>query len=39
MDVLAFDVREAAEHLDAILGHRTTDDVIESVFATFCLGK
>jgi tRNA modification GTPase len=39
VDLLSMDLREAAEHLDEITGRATTEDVIETVFATFCLGK
>lgn len=39
IDLLSSDLREAAEHLDEITGRATTEDVIERVFASFCLGK
>lgn len=39
VDALALDVRESAEQLDSLLGRATTEDVIETIFAQFCLGK
>ena len=32
-------VREALNEFDWILGKTTTDDILESVFSNFCVGK
>lgn len=38
-DLVAFELREALAHLDAILGVTTADDILNNIFATFCIGK
>ncbi|MFQ6616643.1 MAG: tRNA uridine-5-carboxymethylaminomethyl(34) synthesis GTPase MnmE [Fidelibacterota bacterium] len=38
-DLVAFELREALGHLDAILGITTADDILNNIFATFCIGK
>ncbi|RJP76156.1 MAG: tRNA uridine-5-carboxymethylaminomethyl(34) synthesis GTPase MnmE [Candidatus Zixiibacteriota bacterium] len=38
-ELLAQDLREAATHLGEILGEITPDDVLNRVFADFCIGK
>jgi len=35
----AFDIREALTCLDDIIGKTTTEDVLDRIFSTFCIGK
>lgn len=39
MDLIACDLREAAAMLGDIIGETTTEDVLERIFSTFCIGK
>lgn len=38
-DMLAFELREAATHLGAVVGEVTAEDVFDQVFSSFCVGK
>ena len=38
-DVLAFELREALDHLGMVTGMVTTEDLLTQVFANFCIGK
>lgn len=38
-DFLAMDIREALFHLGTITGEVSTDDLLESIFSKFCIGK
>ncbi len=38
-DLLAIDLQEALDHLGDIVGETTTDDVLDMIFAKFCIGK
>ena len=38
-DLLAIDIQSALVHLGDIVGETTTDDVLDMIFARFCLGK
>ena len=38
-EFVAFDLREAVSALDEITGEITTDDVLDSIFSQFCVGK
>lgn len=38
-DLLAFEIREALDHLGSVTGEVTTDDLLARVFARFCIGK
>ncbi len=38
-DVLAFELREALDALGAVTGEVTTEDLLDQVFANFCIGK
>ena len=38
-DVIAFELREALDALDVICGKITTEDLLEQIFADFCVGK
>ena len=33
------DLQEASQALQEVTGHRTTDDLLRHIFATFCIGK
>lgn len=39
VEILAFEVREAAGHLRDLLGEISPDEVLQKVFAGFCIGK
>jgi len=38
-DFVAMDIREALYHLGTITGEVSTDDLLESIFSKFCIGK
>lgn len=38
-EFIAFEVREAINFLDEITGKRISDDVLEKIFSSFCIGK
>jgi tRNA modification GTPase len=38
-EFIAFDLREALDSLGEIVGATTSDDVLDRVFSTFCIGK
>ena len=38
-DFVAMDIREALFHLGTITGEVSTDDLLESIFSKFCIGK
>ena len=38
-DLLAMDIRQSLFHLDEITGEITTDDLLDSIFRDFCIGK
>jgi tRNA modification GTPase len=38
-DLVAMDIREALYHLGTITGQVSTDDLLESIFTRFCIGK
>jgi len=38
-DLLAIDLQAALAFLGDIIGETTTDDVLDMIFADFCLGK
>jgi tRNA modification GTPase len=35
----AFELREAMDHLDEITGKKINDDILDKIFAGFCIGK
>lgn len=39
LEFLAFDLREASEHLEEIIGNVTSEEIINSIFDRFCVGK
>ena len=38
-DLLALDLRQALHHVGAITGEISTDDLLGSIFSSFCIGK
>lgn len=38
-EFLAVDLRDALRHLGEITGETTTDDILDRIFSTFCIGK
>jgi len=38
-DLLAMDIRQSLHHLGEITGEITTDDLLDSIFRDFCIGK
>ena len=38
-ELVAFEIRKAIYHLGEITGEITTDDLLESIFTKFCIGK
>ncbi len=38
-ELLAFDLRQAINHLEEILGKITTEDLLSEIFSRFCIGK
>lgn len=38
-DLIAMDIRHALHHLGEISGEISTDDLLESIFSNFCIGK
>jgi len=38
-ELLVVDVREALDHLGAITGDAVTDELLETIFSQFCIGK
>lgn len=39
LELVAFELRSAVSQLDVVLGTTTTDDLLDAVFADFCIGK
>ena len=39
LELLAIDLRDALESVGAVTGHTTTDDVLDQIFSSFCIGK
>jgi len=38
-EFMALDVREALDHLGAITGETSNEEILDEIFATFCIGK
>ena len=39
LELVAFELRDALGQLDSILGKTVTDDILDGVFSSFCVGK
>jgi tRNA modification GTPase len=39
IEIIAFELREALNAVDALLGKTSPDDILNSVFSSFCVGK
>jgi tRNA modification GTPase len=39
LSTLAFDIREALDQIDSILGKTTADEILSKIFTSFCVGK
>jgi len=38
-EFIALDIREALNHIGEITGETTTEDILDQIFSTFCIGK
>ena len=38
-EIIAVDIRLALDHLGEITGETTSEDVLNHIFANFCIGK
>ncbi len=39
LSTLAFDIRESLNQIDSILGKTTADEILNTIFTSFCVGK
>ena len=39
LELLAVDLRDALSALGAVTGETTTDEILDQIFSTFCIGK
>jgi tRNA modification GTPase len=39
LDIISIDIRNALSELDKLLGRNFTEDLLENIFANFCVGK
>ena len=39
LELLSFDLREGLDRIDEVLGVTADEDVLEQIFAEFCIGK
>jgi tRNA modification GTPase len=39
LELVSFELRDALEQTDAVLGKTSTDEILNSVFGSFCVGK
>ena len=39
LEFLSFEIREAIEYLDAIIGRKIEKDLLDKIFSEFCIGK
>jgi len=39
LELAAFDIRAALDHLGDIAGETTSEDVLDRIFSNFCIGK
>ncbi|MEE0979364.1 MAG: tRNA uridine-5-carboxymethylaminomethyl(34) synthesis GTPase MnmE [Muribaculaceae bacterium] len=38
-DLIALDIRETLQHLASVTGNITSEDILQSIFSRFCIGK
>jgi tRNA modification GTPase len=38
-EMVLLDLYEALRHLDSLTGETTSDDILNLIFSTFCIGK
>jgi tRNA modification GTPase len=39
LEIVAFELRDSINHIDALMGKTTVDDILNRVFSGFCVGK
>ena len=39
LEIVAFELRESINYIDALMGKTTIDDILNKVFSSFCVGK
>ncbi|SVE23386.1 uncharacterized protein METZ01_LOCUS476240, partial [marine metagenome] len=39
LEIVAFELRESINYIDALMGKTTVDDILNKVFSSFCVGK
>ena len=39
LEIVAFELRESVNYIDALMGKTTVDDILNKVFSDFCVGK
>ena len=39
LEIIAYNIRQSLNEFDWVLGKTTTDDILDSVFSNFCVGK
>jgi tRNA modification GTPase len=39
LEIVAFELRDSINHIDALMGKTTVDDILNKVFSGFCVGK
>jgi len=39
LEIVAFELRESVNYIDALMGKTTVDDILNKVFSGFCVGK
>ena len=39
LEIVAYELRDSINHIDALMGKTTVDDILNRVFSSFCVGK
>jgi tRNA modification GTPase len=39
LDIISIDIRKSIEELDVLLGRKINDDLLDTIFSNFCVGK
>jgi len=39
LEIVAFELRDSINHIDALMGKTTVDDILNNIFSSFCVGK